>query len=275
MLYTADIGVGSPATYYTVLVDTRSSNTWIGANKAYAKTATSQDTGNAFRTSRSKDHESAIKFFGGDYSKYAPENQEGSAGQDSTSSWHVEDLDDADYIDEENSYSDVDDEGWIVSLPEHRMTDLSAVSDSEGEKQGHDHVVEGCWCKHVFSSPQSNGDEERLLNKESGSAGGVGSPNLTRFKRRRFQQFGTIQAGWGDVETEFVLVWWRRTLVLRTATRNLGKQVSITPIHNALHIYKSYHSYSWVHKTNCTVVLLVHKDYENSAHQRQTRRDLL
>lgn len=55
----------------------------------------------------------------------------------------VEDLDDADYIDEENSYSDVDDEGWIVSLPEHRMTDLSAVSDSEGEKQGHDHVVEG------------------------------------------------------------------------------------------------------------------------------------
>ncbi|KAG1809552.1 aspartic peptidase domain-containing protein, partial [Suillus variegatus] len=48
MLYTADIGVGSPATYYTVLVDTRSSNTWIGANKAYAKTATSQDTGNAF-----------------------------------------------------------------------------------------------------------------------------------------------------------------------------------------------------------------------------------
>ncbi|KAG2101600.1 acid protease [Suillus discolor] len=46
--YTADIGVGSPPTYYTVLVDTGSSNTWIGANKAYAKTATSKDTGNTF-----------------------------------------------------------------------------------------------------------------------------------------------------------------------------------------------------------------------------------
>ncbi|KAG1799438.1 acid protease [Suillus plorans] len=46
--YTADIGVGSPATYYTVLVDTGSSNTWIGANEAYAKTATSKDTGNTF-----------------------------------------------------------------------------------------------------------------------------------------------------------------------------------------------------------------------------------
>ncbi|KAG1797754.1 acid protease [Suillus plorans] len=48
MIYTADIGVGSPATYYTVLVDTGSSNTWIGSNKAYEKTSTSQDTGNTF-----------------------------------------------------------------------------------------------------------------------------------------------------------------------------------------------------------------------------------
>ncbi|KAG1868590.1 acid protease [Suillus subluteus] len=44
-IYTADIGVGSPATSYTLLVDTGSSNTWIGANKAYKKTSTSQDTG--------------------------------------------------------------------------------------------------------------------------------------------------------------------------------------------------------------------------------------
>ncbi|KAG1891613.1 acid protease [Suillus fuscotomentosus] len=48
MLYTADIGVGNPPTYYTVLVDTGSSNTWIGANKAYEKTATSHDTGGIF-----------------------------------------------------------------------------------------------------------------------------------------------------------------------------------------------------------------------------------
>ncbi|KAG2147742.1 acid protease [Suillus bovinus] len=51
MMYTADVGVGSPATYYTLLVDTGSSNTWIGANKAYEKTATSKDTGNHFSVS--------------------------------------------------------------------------------------------------------------------------------------------------------------------------------------------------------------------------------
>ncbi|KAG0705799.1 acid protease [Suillus ampliporus] len=44
MMYTADVGVGN-----TLLVDTGSSNIWIGANKAYEKTSTSQDTGNTFR----------------------------------------------------------------------------------------------------------------------------------------------------------------------------------------------------------------------------------
>ncbi|KAG1774539.1 acid protease [Suillus placidus] len=48
MIYTADIGVGSPATNYTLLLDTGSSNTWIGAGKSYEKTATSQDTGGTF-----------------------------------------------------------------------------------------------------------------------------------------------------------------------------------------------------------------------------------
>ncbi|KAG1735331.1 aspartic peptidase domain-containing protein [Suillus paluster] len=47
-IYTADVGVGSPPTYYTLLVDTGSSNTWIGANKAYTKTSTSQSTGDGF-----------------------------------------------------------------------------------------------------------------------------------------------------------------------------------------------------------------------------------
>ncbi|KAG2076186.1 acid protease [Suillus decipiens] len=46
--YTADIGVGSPATYYTLLLDTGSSNTWIGAIKPYKLTNTSRDTGNKF-----------------------------------------------------------------------------------------------------------------------------------------------------------------------------------------------------------------------------------
>ncbi|KAG1736321.1 acid protease [Suillus lakei] len=48
VVYTADIGVGSPPVYYTVLIDTGSSNTWIGANKSYSKTTTSLSTGNKF-----------------------------------------------------------------------------------------------------------------------------------------------------------------------------------------------------------------------------------
>ncbi|KAG1870699.1 acid protease [Suillus subalutaceus] len=47
-MYTADIGVGSPATYYTLVLDTGSSFTWIGANKTYKQTTTSHDTGNQF-----------------------------------------------------------------------------------------------------------------------------------------------------------------------------------------------------------------------------------
>ncbi|KAG0699369.1 acid protease [Suillus ampliporus] len=48
MMYTAKVGVGSPPAYYTLLVDTGSSDSWIGASKPYVKTKTSQDTGNAF-----------------------------------------------------------------------------------------------------------------------------------------------------------------------------------------------------------------------------------
>lgn len=42
--YTADVGVGSPATDYTLLIDTGSSNTWVGADKKYSPTSTSQST---------------------------------------------------------------------------------------------------------------------------------------------------------------------------------------------------------------------------------------
>ncbi|KAF8497311.1 aspartic proteinase from Irpex Lacteus [Gautieria morchelliformis] len=45
--YTASVGVGSPATQYTLIVDTGSSNTWVGANKTYARTATSEQTINS------------------------------------------------------------------------------------------------------------------------------------------------------------------------------------------------------------------------------------
>ncbi|KAJ3517875.1 hypothetical protein NLJ89_g224 [Agrocybe chaxingu] len=44
--YIASVGVGSPATTYDLLIDTGSSNTWIGASKAYVKTSTSTQTSN-------------------------------------------------------------------------------------------------------------------------------------------------------------------------------------------------------------------------------------
>ncbi|KAJ7069510.1 acid protease [Mycena amicta] len=42
--YTMNVGVGSPPTDYTLLIDTGSSNTWIGADKKYTPTSTSTDT---------------------------------------------------------------------------------------------------------------------------------------------------------------------------------------------------------------------------------------
>jgi len=42
--YIASVGVGSPATQYNLIVDTGSSNTWVGATKAYVKTSTSTAT---------------------------------------------------------------------------------------------------------------------------------------------------------------------------------------------------------------------------------------
>ncbi len=43
--YTASVGVGSPVTDYTLLIDTGSSNTWVGADKKYNRTSTSKNTG--------------------------------------------------------------------------------------------------------------------------------------------------------------------------------------------------------------------------------------
>jgi hypothetical protein len=44
---TVQVGVGSPATDYTLLLDTAIANTWVGAKKAYSPTSTSNKTGNA------------------------------------------------------------------------------------------------------------------------------------------------------------------------------------------------------------------------------------
>ncbi|GJE88453.1 pepsin-like aspartic proteases [Phanerochaete sordida] len=49
--YTAAVGVGSPATNYTLLIDTGSSNTWVGADQKYVKTSTSKSTGDSVNVS--------------------------------------------------------------------------------------------------------------------------------------------------------------------------------------------------------------------------------
>ncbi|PBL00401.1 acid protease [Armillaria gallica] len=46
VLYTASIGVGSPATAYDLIIDTGSSNTWVGAGTKYVQTSTSTQTSN-------------------------------------------------------------------------------------------------------------------------------------------------------------------------------------------------------------------------------------
>ncbi|EIM87245.1 family A1 protease [Stereum hirsutum FP-91666 SS1] len=45
--YVANVAVGSPATTYQLIVDTGSSNTWVGAGKAFVRTGTSTPTINA------------------------------------------------------------------------------------------------------------------------------------------------------------------------------------------------------------------------------------
>ncbi|PFH52246.1 hypothetical protein AMATHDRAFT_46374 [Amanita thiersii Skay4041] len=44
VVYAASVGVGSPATTYSLLIDTGSSNTWVGAGRAYVVTSTSVRT---------------------------------------------------------------------------------------------------------------------------------------------------------------------------------------------------------------------------------------
>ncbi|KAF9041824.1 aspartic protease [Hymenopellis radicata] len=47
VVYTASVGLGSPATTYDLLIDTGSSNTWVGAGTAYKTTSTSTKTSNS------------------------------------------------------------------------------------------------------------------------------------------------------------------------------------------------------------------------------------
>ncbi|KAL5537211.1 hypothetical protein ACEPAF_1034 [Sanghuangporus sanghuang] len=47
--YTMDVGVGANDDKYTLLIDTGSSNTFVGSDKTYKETSTSQNTGNTVR----------------------------------------------------------------------------------------------------------------------------------------------------------------------------------------------------------------------------------
>ena len=49
--YTTVVNVGSPATSYTLLIDTGSSNTWVGARSAYKRTKTSISAGHSVKAS--------------------------------------------------------------------------------------------------------------------------------------------------------------------------------------------------------------------------------
>ncbi|KAI0263905.1 acid protease [Gloeopeniophorella convolvens] len=60
--YTASVGVGSPATDYTLLIDTGSSNTWVGAEKKYKQTSTSKSTGKKVSVSYRSGSFSGTKF---------------------------------------------------------------------------------------------------------------------------------------------------------------------------------------------------------------------
>ncbi|KAG2144624.1 aspartic peptidase domain-containing protein [Suillus clintonianus] len=60
--YIAQVGVGSPATTYNLVVDTGSSNTWVGATTAYVQTKTSVNTGQPVGVSYGSGY-----FFGTEY----------------------------------------------------------------------------------------------------------------------------------------------------------------------------------------------------------------
>ncbi|KAM6496764.1 aspartic peptidase A1 [Amanita muscaria] len=50
-VYVASVGVGKPPTQYSLLIDTGSSNTWVGATKSYVKTSTSKVTNDSVSVS--------------------------------------------------------------------------------------------------------------------------------------------------------------------------------------------------------------------------------
>lgn len=60
--YIASVGVGASDSQFQLIVDTGSSNTWVGATKAYTRTSTSTDTGDAVSVSYGSGEFSGTEF---------------------------------------------------------------------------------------------------------------------------------------------------------------------------------------------------------------------
>ncbi|KAF9979932.1 hypothetical protein BGZ75_009060 [Mortierella antarctica] len=67
--YIASVGVGSPPKYYDLIIDTGSSNTWIGANRTrpYVKTSTSYETRDAVQEKKIRVEYGSGSFSGKEY----------------------------------------------------------------------------------------------------------------------------------------------------------------------------------------------------------------
>ncbi|KAH7917858.1 acid protease [Leucogyrophana mollusca] len=61
--YTTSVGVGSPATYYNLVVDTGSSNTFVGTGIPYVKTSTSEPTGETVNVTYGTGYFSGIEYY--------------------------------------------------------------------------------------------------------------------------------------------------------------------------------------------------------------------
>jgi len=60
--YVANVDIGSPASSYSLLIDTGSSNTWVGAGKKYTQTSSSTNTGHSVLVNYGSGNFSGIEY---------------------------------------------------------------------------------------------------------------------------------------------------------------------------------------------------------------------
>ncbi|KAI0675925.1 aspartic peptidase A1 [Trametes maxima] len=60
--YVVNVGVGTPPTMYALLVDTGSSNTWVGAGKTYVQTSTTRETRDSMAVTYGSGSVSGVEF---------------------------------------------------------------------------------------------------------------------------------------------------------------------------------------------------------------------